>query len=213
MREQIDGRPELAGVAEPLLAAWRAVRDQIAALDRKLIEAVKGDATCRLLMTCPGVGVVVAASFSAAVEAPGHFRRSRSVGAYLGLTPKRHQSGETDHSAGVSKRGDKLLRSYLFEAAACLLVRVQRSSALKAWGLKLVQRLGFSVRPWRSPARSGLCSMPCGSRTPPLRPGHPPLPPRRLEQAGSTGSARQRRTQASPPGRDVGHPAVGLAAG
>ena len=43
----------------------------------------------------------------------------------------------------MSKRGDKLLRSYLFEAAACLLVRVQRSSALKAWGLRLVQRLGF----------------------------------------------------------------------
>jgi transposase len=143
VREQVEGRPEIAAVAEPLLAAWRAVRDQVAALDRKLIEAARSDATCRLLMTCPGVGVVVATSFSAAVEAPGHFRNSRSVGAYLGLTPRRHQSGETDRSAGVSKRGDKLLRSYLFEAAACLLVRVQRPSALKAWGLKLLQRLGF----------------------------------------------------------------------
>jgi transposase len=143
VRQQVEDRPEVAGVAEPLLAAWRAVRDQIAALDRKLIEAARVDATCRLLMTCPGVGVVVATSFSAAVEAPGHFRRSRAVGAYLGLTPKRHQSGEIDHSAGVSKRGDKLLRSYLFEAAACLLVRVQQTSALKAWGLRLVQRLGF----------------------------------------------------------------------
>ena len=65
------------------------------------------------------------------------------MGAYLGLTPRRHQSGESDHSAGVSKRGDQLLRSYLFEAAACLLIRVQRPSALKAWGLGLVQRLGF----------------------------------------------------------------------
>jgi len=143
VRGQVESRPEIAAVAEPLLAAWRAVRDQIAALDRTLIEAAKGDATCRLLMTCPGVGVVVATSFAAAVEAPGHFRRSRSVGAYLGLTPKRHQSGETDHSAGVSKRGDKLLRSYLFEAAAALLIRVQRPSALKAWGLGLIQRLGL----------------------------------------------------------------------
>jgi transposase len=105
--------------------------------------AAKDDPVCRLLMTCPGVGAVVAASFSAAVEAPEHFRRSRSVGAYLGLAPRRHQSGESDHSTGVSKRGDKLLRRYLFEAAACLLVRVQRPSALKAWGLKLVERLGF----------------------------------------------------------------------
>ena len=130
-------------MVEPLLAVWRTVRDQVAGLDRKLMAAAREDATCRLPMTCPGVGVVVASGFSAAVEAPGHFRRSRSVGAYLGLTPRRHQSGEIDHSAGVSKRGDKLLRSYLFEAAACLLIRVQRPSALKAWGLALVQRLGF----------------------------------------------------------------------
>ncbi len=143
VRERTADRPEVVGVAEPLLNAWRAVRDQVAALDRKLIAAAKEDATCRLLMTCPGVGVVVATSFAAAVEAPGHFRRSRSVGAYLGLTPRRHQSGETDHAAGVSKRGDKLLRSYLFEAAACLLIRVQRPSALKAWGLRLAERPGF----------------------------------------------------------------------
>ncbi len=143
VREQITDRPEIAGVVEPLLAVWRTVRDQVAGLDRKLLAAAKDDPTCRLLMTCPGVGAVVATGFSAAVEAPGHFRRSRSVGAYLGLTPRRHQSGGIDHGAGVSKRGDKLLRSYLFEAAACLLVRVQRPSALKAWGLRLVERLGF----------------------------------------------------------------------
>jgi transposase len=94
-------------------------------------------------MTRPGVGVVVAASSAAAVEAPGHFRRSRPVGAYLGLTPRRHQSGEVDRSAGVSKRGDKPLRGYLSEAAARLLIRAQRPSAPKAWGLGLVRRLGF----------------------------------------------------------------------
>ena len=139
----LEGRPEVAGVIEPLLAAWRAVRDQIAVLDKRLIKTAEADATCRLLMTCPGVGVVVAASYAAAVEAPAHFPRSRSVGAYLGLTPRRHQSGEIDRNAGVSKRGDKLLRAYLFEAAAALLVRVQRGSALKAWGTGLVERLGF----------------------------------------------------------------------
>jgi transposase len=143
VRARIEDRPEVAAVAEPLLAAWRAVRGQITVLDRKLIEATKGDAACRPPMTCPGVGAVVAAGFAAALEAPGHFRRSRSVGACLGLTPRRHPSGETDHSAGVSKRGDKLLRSHLFEAAASLLIRVQRPSALKAWGVGLVQRLGF----------------------------------------------------------------------
>ena len=124
VRAALEGRAEVANVVEPLLAAWRAIRDQIAVLDRKLVAAVKADPTCPLLMTCPGVGVLVAASFRAAIEAPAYFRHSRSIGAYLGLTPKRNQSGEIDNSAGVSKRGDPLLRSYLFEAAASLLVRV-----------------------------------------------------------------------------------------
>jgi transposase len=143
VRAALEERPEVAGVIEPLLAAWRAVRDQIAVLDKRLIKAAKEDATCRLLMTCPGVGVVVAASYAAAVEAPANFPRSRSVGAYLGLTPRRHQSGSVDRTAGISKRGDRLLRAYLFEAAAALLIRVQRGSALKAWGTSLVERLGF----------------------------------------------------------------------
>ena len=133
----------MAGVIEPFLAAWRAMRDQVAALDRRLIKTAREDAICRLLITCPSVGTVVATSYAAAVETPAHFARSRSVGAYLGLTPRRHQSGEIDRTAGVSKRGDKLLRAYLFEAAAALLVRVQRASALKAWGIGLVERLGF----------------------------------------------------------------------
>jgi transposase len=70
----------------------------------------KGGATCRLLMTCPGVGVIVATSYAAAIEAPAHFWHSRSVGAYLGLTPVRHQSGQVDRTPGISRRGDRLMR-------------------------------------------------------------------------------------------------------
>lgn len=147
----LENRPEVAGVIEPLLAAWRAVRDQVAALDRKLVAAARVDATCRLLMTCPGVGFVVAASYTAAVKAPTYFRRSRSVGAYLELTPRCHQSGAMDRTAGVSKRGDKLLRGYQFEAAASLLVRVQRASALKVWDADLVQPLGSRAVRWPWP--------------------------------------------------------------
>jgi transposase len=95
---------------QPLLAAWRAVRPQIGILDRRLITLAKGGATCRLLMTCPGVGVIVATSYAAAIEAPAHFWHSRSVGAYLGLTPVRHQSGQVDRTPGISRRGDRLMR-------------------------------------------------------------------------------------------------------
>jgi transposase len=143
VRELLKGRPSLAAIVDPLLAAWDAVREQIAVLDRRLIRLAKGDPTCRLLMTCPGVGVIVATSFAASIEAPEHFRRSRSVGAYLGLTPTRHQSGETDRTGGISRRGDRLMRTYLFEAAASLLIRVRQNSALKTWGRALAQRMGF----------------------------------------------------------------------
>ena len=67
---------------------------------------------------------------------------SASVGAYLGLTPRRYQSGTMDVSGHISKTGDGLLRSYLFEAATTLLSRVQRWSALKAWGVRLAKRVG-----------------------------------------------------------------------
>jgi transposase len=139
----LEGRPSLAAIVDPLLAAWQAVREQIAVLDRRLIRLAKGDPTCRLLMTCPGVGVIVATSFAASIEAPEHFRHSRSVGAYLGLTPTRHQSGETDRTGGISRRGDRLMRTYLFEAAASLLNRVRQDSALKTWGRALAKRTGF----------------------------------------------------------------------
>jgi transposase len=64
------------------------------------------------------------------------------VGAYLGLTPRRKQSGEQDYNGRISKWGDRLLRTYLFEAASVLLHRTQRWSALKAWGLRLMKRVG-----------------------------------------------------------------------
>jgi transposase len=123
--------------------AWRAVRDQIGVLDRRLIAL--GERRCDLPIAddLPGRGVIVATSFAAAVEAPEHFRRSRSVGAYLGLAPARHQSGEVDRRGGISRRGDRLMRSYLFEAAASFLVRVRQDSPLKAWGRALAQRMGF----------------------------------------------------------------------
>src|SRR5258708_1658924 len=73
---------------------------------------------------------------------PGRFRfkRSRSVGAYVGLTTRRHASGEIDWTGRISKCGDAMLRSYLFEAAGVLLTRVPKWSALKAWGIRLAQR-------------------------------------------------------------------------
>jgi transposase len=65
------------------------------------------------------------------VDAPERFARSSSVGAYIGLTPRRSQSGEEDDTGHISRCGDKLLPTYLYEAARIILHRVPRWSALK----------------------------------------------------------------------------------
>ena len=75
------------------------------------------NAMCRHLMSIPGVGVLTALAFMTAIEDPARFHNSRSVGAFLGLTPKRYQSGETDSDGHISKCGDALVRAYLYEAA------------------------------------------------------------------------------------------------
>jgi transposase len=77
------------------------------------------------------------------LDDPTRFKRSRSVGAYIGLTTRRHASGEIDWSGRISKCGDAMLRMYLFEAAGVLLTRVPKWSGLKAWGAKLTKRNGL----------------------------------------------------------------------
>src|SRR5215217_1585765 len=78
---------------------------------------------CQILMSGPGVGAVTATSFATAVEDPENFRRSRWVGAWLGLTTRRYQSGEVDYDGHISRRGDTHLRGLLYEAATVLLTR------------------------------------------------------------------------------------------
>jgi transposase len=94
-------------------------------------------------MTVPGVGVVTAFTFRHTIDDPSRFRSASTVGAYLGLTPRRHQSGETDTNGKISRWGDRLLRTYLFEAATVLLYRTKKWCALKAWGMKLAKRIGM----------------------------------------------------------------------
>ena len=100
------------------------------------------DQAVRRLMSAPGVGTLVALTFVSVVDQPDRFAKSSSVGAYLGLTPRRFQSGEDDYTGHISRCGDRMLRSYLFEAAGSILHRVSRWSALKAWGTRLAKRIG-----------------------------------------------------------------------
>ena len=93
-------------------------------------------------MTVPGVGPMTALAYLSGIDDPSRFTRSRTVGAYLGLTPRRHASGEVDWSGRISKCGDTMLRTYLFEAAGVLLTRTKQTCSLKAWGMAIAARSG-----------------------------------------------------------------------
>jgi transposase len=141
--ELIERRPELMAAVKPLLDARNAIEQQVDDLDRKVMRLARNDAQVRRFMTAPGVGPVTALCFLATIDDPTRFKRSRSVGAYVGLTTRRYASGETDWTGRISKWGDKMLRSYLYEAANVLLTRVATWSALKAWGIRLAKRSGL----------------------------------------------------------------------
>jgi transposase len=96
-----------------------------------------------LEMTVPGVGALVAVTFTSGVDAPERFARSKGVGAHFGLTPRKHQSGETDVTGAVSRVGDVMVRTALYEAAHILLTRAVRFSALKRWALEVAKRRGM----------------------------------------------------------------------
>jgi transposase len=138
--ELIADRPELIAVVGPLLKARKAIEQQTDDLDRKVLKLACYDAQVRRFMTVPGVGPITALCFKATIDDPTRFKRSRSVGAYVGLTTRRHASGEIDWTGRISKCGDAMLRSYLFEAAGVLLTRVPKWSALKAWGMRLAKQ-------------------------------------------------------------------------
>lgn len=142
-KELIEDKPALIAIVEPLLKAREVIEQQVADLDRKVMRWARSDDQVRRFMTAPGVGQITALCYLATIDDPTRFRKSRNVGAYVGLTTRRYASGEIDWTGRISKCGDKLLRSYLFEAANVLLTRVAKWSKLKAWGLRIAKRSGI----------------------------------------------------------------------
>src|SRR3954464_2654443 len=135
--------PDLSMLVEPLLIVRRVLREQIGILHRRLLAIVRDDDVCRRLMTVPGVGPVVALTYRATVDVPARFRNSKAVGAVFGLTPSKYQSGEIDRMGGISKCGDAMMRTMLFEAAQAMLMRSAKWSWLKAWAMKIARHRGM----------------------------------------------------------------------
>jgi len=142
VQELVADNADIAAVIETLLQARAELVRRVEVLHRMVLSLTKRDPACRLLMTVPGVGPVTALAFCTAIEDPRRFSKSALVGAYFGLTPRKYASGEIDRTGHVSKCGDTMVRSLLFEAANALLTRVQSWNWLKRWGLEVVKRRG-----------------------------------------------------------------------
>lgn len=136
-------QPRLLDLLEPMLEAREALLVHEKVLDAKVVRMAHTDAVCRVLMSTPGVGPVTALAFMSGVDDPSRFAKSRDVGVHFGLTPRLYQSGEITRPGRISKCGDAMVRSLLFEAALSLLSRTKKWSALKSWGLRLAAKRGM----------------------------------------------------------------------
>jgi transposase len=144
VRQMAGADAQVIMLVEPLLAVLATMLKEFARLTKRVSDIVRKEEVCRRLMSVPGVGPITALAFRATIDRPDRFGRSRNVGAHLGLTPARYQSGETDIQGKVSRCGDELARTALYEAAHTLLVRSKKWSSLRAWGMNVAKRRGMS---------------------------------------------------------------------
>jgi transposase len=143
IRELVKGHATLEAVADALLAVHGVLLREFAGLERRVRQAARSDERVRLLMSVPGVGVIVGLTYASAIDDAGRFKSSKMVGAHFGMTPKKYQSGETDYSGRISKIGDSSVRAALYEAAHVILTRTVKGSTLKSWAAKLAKRAGL----------------------------------------------------------------------
>ena len=132
----------LAHAIIPLLDAREVVFQHYVELDRRVKAAASQDEVCMRMMTVPGVGPIAALTFKSAIDDPTRFKKSRTVAAHFGLTPRRYQSGEHDNPGRISKAGDGNVRAALCASSNAMLVRNIGGSQIKSWGLRLMRTKG-----------------------------------------------------------------------
>ena len=145
IQELVAGHPHLETIAEALLAVRTALLREFKVFEKRVRSMARSNAKARLLMSTPAVGPIIALTYASAIDDPGRFKSSKQVGAHFGLTPKRHQSGETDYTGRISKIGDGSVRTALYEAAHLMLTKpIKGCSQLKSWAMRIARRAGMS---------------------------------------------------------------------
>ncbi|WP_062212773.1 IS110 family transposase [Aureimonas sp. AU12] len=147
LRDEADTRLPVAARAALLEMAEQIERlsSRIAALDTKIVKAVKEDETARRLTSIPGVGPIIAATVRAAIQDPAAFRTGRDLAAWIGITPSAHSSGGKERLGGITKRGNAQLRSLLVVGATSILKQAKRGVKLPAWVVSLMARKPYKV--------------------------------------------------------------------
>ena len=145
---RLEGLPQpLREVLEPLVEQVKSLTEQIQQCDQKLEQIARTQyPETELLRQVYGVGTLIALTFVLTVEDPQRFAKSRDVGCYVGLRPKRSQSGERDPQLRITKEGDVYLRTMLVQGAHRILSRQGPQTDLKRWGLKLAERGGKNAK-------------------------------------------------------------------
>ncbi|HSG93751.1 MAG TPA: IS110 family transposase [Methylotenera sp.] len=139
-----DNGIHLRDTIKPSLLLYMSACNQIEPMNKKVEEIAKSIDMVQRFMEIPGVGPITALSFYAAVDYPERFKKSADVAAYFGLTPRQYQSGESNYIGGISKRGDPSTRRALVSAATVMLINTNDWNSMKAWGVRLSKRIGFS---------------------------------------------------------------------
>jgi transposase len=145
IEELVTDHPHLQMIARALLEVRAVLRSEFAAFEKQARQLARSDARTRLLMSTPAVGPIVALTYASAIDDPTRFKSSKQAGAHFGLTPKKHQSGETDYTGRISKIGDGSVRTALYEAAHIMLTKpLKGCSQLKSWAMRIAKRAGMS---------------------------------------------------------------------
>ena len=129
-----------------MLAEWRELECRIAEINRCLRAEAQANEACRRLMEVPGIGPQTSTALVAAIDAGRAFEKGRDFAAWLGLTPRETSTGGKQRLGGISKRGNKYLRTLLVHGARSALETLsKRRDRLGAWLRRLLETKKRSV--------------------------------------------------------------------
>ena len=143
--ELVAGHPALETIATAMLAVHMVLLREFNSFEKRVRAISLLDAKARLLMSTPAVGPIISLTYACAIDDPARFASSKRAGPLFGLTPKKHQSGETDYSGRISKNGDASVREALYEAAHIILTKpIKGCAQLKSWAMRIAKRAGIN---------------------------------------------------------------------